>query len=195
MYCGFCERIRRALRHARFGIWTIALTYGLSVFVGLLMVHSGSHYALDFRDKLVGKAQRGNPVAAASLDAAANAVGGLLSMIAGYGVPAGYSVAAYRGWIGGVVSVDGAHHSRLARSFEAFYYLVTLLLQLVPYSLAGGGGANLGIPASAGESRTVYHRPRMPWLQIPYEAIRDAGWIYIISLPLLAIASLFEFLV
>jgi hypothetical protein len=168
------------------------------------MVHSGSHYALDFRDKLVGKAQRGSlilrqlqrgsPVAAASLDAAANAVGGLLSMIAGYGVPAGYSVAAYRGWIGGVVSVDGAHHGRLARSFEAFYYLVTLLLQLVPYSLAGGGGVNLGITASAGESRTGDHRPRMPWLQIPYEAIRDAGWIYIISLPLLAIASLFEFL-
>jgi len=78
-------------------------------------------------------------VAAASLDAAANAVGGLLRMIAGYGVPAGYSVAAYRGWIGGVVSVDGAHHSRLARSFEAFYYLVTLLLQLVPYSSPGVG--------------------------------------------------------
>lgn len=40
-----------------FGIWTIALTYGLSVLAGFLMVHSGNRYALDFRDKLVGTAQ------------------------------------------------------------------------------------------------------------------------------------------
>ena len=58
MHSGPSERIRRALQHARFGIWTIALTYGLSVFAGLLMVHSGNRYALDFRDKLVGKARR-----------------------------------------------------------------------------------------------------------------------------------------
>jgi hypothetical protein len=203
MHCGSFERIRRAWRHTRFGIWTTALTYGLSVFAGLLMVHSGNRYALDFRDKLVGKAQResvilrqsqrGNSVAAAAMDAAGNAVAGLLSMIAGYGVPAGYGVAAYRGWIGGVVSVDAAHRSRLARPFEAFYYLVTLLLQLVPYSLTGGAGVSMGIAAFAGESRTGYQGPRMPWLRIPYEAIRDAGWIYIISLPLFAIASLFEF--
>jgi hypothetical protein len=32
-------------------------------------------------------------------------------------------------------------------------------------------------------------------LRIPYEAIRDAGWIYMISLPLFAIASLFEFMI
>ena len=189
MHSGLSERIERALRHARFGIWTIALTYGLSVFAGLAMVHSGNRFALDFRDNLVGKAQResvilrqfqrGNSVAAAGMDAAGNAVAGLLSAISGYGVPAGYAVAAYRGWIGGVVSIDGAHRSRLATSYGAFYYLVTLLLQLVPYSLAGGAGVSMGIASFASESRTGYHGPRMPWLRIPYEAIRDAGWIYL----------------
>lgn len=204
MHYSVFERIRQALRNARSGIWTTALTYGVSVFVGFLMVHADNRYALDFRDKLVGKAQResmilrqfqrGNSVTAAGLDAAGNAVAGLLSMIAGYGVPAGYAVAAYRGWIGGVVSVDSAHRSRLARPYEAFYYLVTLLLQLIPYSLAGGAGVSMGIGAFAGERRTGYQGPRMPWLRIPYEAIRDAGWIYVMSLPLFAIASLFEFL-
>jgi len=64
----------------------------------------------------------------------------------------------------------------------AFYYIVTLLLQLIPYSLTGGAGVNLGIAAFASESRTGYRGPRMPWLRIPYEAILDAGWIYLISL-------------
>jgi hypothetical protein len=204
MHSSLSARIRSALRHSAFGISTIALTYGLSVLAGLLMVHSGNRYALDFRDRLVGRAQRespilrqhhrGNSAAAAGLDAAGNAVAGLLSLVAGYGVPAGYAIAAHRGWIGGVVSVDAAHRSRLAKPFPAFYYLVTLLLQLVPYSLVGGAGVNLGIAAFAGIDRTGYTGPRMRLLQIPYEAIRDAAWVYVISLPLFAIASLFEFL-
>ncbi len=198
------ERIGRALLHARFGIWTIALTYGLSVFSGFLMVHSGNRFALDFRDKLVGEAQResvilrqyqqGNSLAAAGMDAAGNAVAGLLSMMAGYCVPAGYGIAAYRGWIGGIVSVDAAHRSRLARPYGAFHYLLVLLLQLLPYSLAGGAGVSIGFAAFASESRTGYQGPRIPWLRIPYEAIRDAGWIYMVSLPLFAVASLFEFM-
>ncbi|MGD0577416.1 MAG: hypothetical protein ABSC08_00655 [Bryobacteraceae bacterium] len=204
MNSGSIERIRRELRQARFGIWTIALAYVLGVSAGLLMVHAGNRFALGFRDNLVGKAQRESPilrqfqhghsVAAADLDATGNAVGGLSSMVAGYGVPAGYGVAAYRGWIGGVVSVDGEHRSRLATRYEAFYYLMTLLLQLIPYSLAGGAGVNLGIAAFASESRSGYRGPRMAWLRIPYEAIRDAGWVYVVALPLFAIASLFEFL-
>lgn len=203
MRSGLSERIRRALRHARFGIWTVAVTYGLSVFAGLVMVHSGSRFALDFRDNLVGKAQResvilqrfhrGNSAAAAGLDAAGNALAGLSSMIAGYCAPAGYGVAAYRGWIGGVVSVDAAHRSRLATPYGAFYYVVTLLLQLLPYSLAGGAGVNIGIAAFAAENRTGYLGPRIPWLRIPKDAIRDASWLYLISLPLFAIASVFEF--
>jgi hypothetical protein len=199
----YLERVLQAVKHASFGIRTIALTYGLSALGGLVMVHSGNRMALDFRDNLVGKAQResaivrrfrgGNSVAAAGLDAAGNATAGLLGMFSSYFVPAGYGFAAFRGWIGGIVSVDSSHRSRLARPYGAFYYLATIVLQLIPSSLVGGAGVNLGIAAFASESRTGYRGARMPTLRIPYEAIRDAGWIYLGSLPLFAIASLFEF--
>lgn len=205
MPSGLSALIGRAFRHTMFGIWTIALTYGLSVLAGLLMVHSGNRYALDFRDSLVGKAQhdsvilrqlhRGNSAAAAGMDAAGNAAGALLSLVAGYGIVSGYGVAAYRGWIGGIVSVDAVYRSRLARPFPAFYYLVTLLLQLVPYSLAGGAGVSMGIAAFAGVDRSGYKGARIRLLQIPYDAIRDAACIYIISVPLFAIASIFEFMI
>jgi len=182
----------------------MALTYVVSVLAGISIVHSGNRYALDSRDKLVDTAHRespilrqfhrGNRLAAAAIDAAANAAGGFCSMIAGYGVPASYVVAAYRGWIGGIVSVDSRHRSRLATRAEAIYYLMTMLLQLIPYSLAGGAGVNMGIATFASESRTGYHGARVQWLRIPYEAIRDAAWIYLLSLPLFAVASLFEFM-
>ena len=198
------ERMRRALRNARFGIWTIALAYALGVGAGMTMVHAGNRYAIDYRDRLVGQAvrespilrqlQKGGALTAASLDAAGNAAAGATSLLAGYCVPAGYGVAVHRGWIGGVVSVDGEHRSRLAKPYGAFYYLMTLLLQLIPYSLAGGAGINLGLATFAGAARTRYPGARVRWLRIPYEALRDAVWIYALAVPLFAIASLFEFL-
>lgn len=178
--------------------------YVLSVLAGLFLVHSGNRYSLHYRDKLIGKADResvilrqlqhGHSLTAAALDASANAFAGFLSIPAGYCPPAGYAVAAFRGWIGGIVSLDDHHRSRLATSFGAFYYLTTLLLQLIPFSLAGGAGVNLGLASFINEKRSGYCGPRMPWLRIPYEAMRDAGWIYLSSLPLFAAASLFEFL-
>jgi hypothetical protein len=198
------RRILQALRHARLGIWTTALVYVLSVLTGLFLVHSGNRYSLNYRDQLIGKADResvilkqlqhGHSLTAAALDGTANAAAGFLSMLSGYCPPAGYAVAGFRGWIGGIVSVGDRHRSRLATSFEAFYYLTTLLLQLIPFSLTGGAGVNAGIASFANENRTGYHGPRVPWLRIPYEAMRDAGWIYLFSLPLFAAASLFEFL-
>jgi len=91
------------------------------------------------------------------------------------------------------VSVDGEHRSRLVKPYAAFCYLVTLLPQLIPYSITGGAGVNLGLAAFRRESRSGYTGRRAPWLRIPYEALRDAGRLYLISLPLFAIASLFEF--
>jgi hypothetical protein len=41
--------------------------------------------------------------------------------------------------------VDDRHQSRLASPEPAVYYLVTLVLQLVPYTLAGGAGVALGV--------------------------------------------------
>ena len=124
------EPLRRALRHAGFGIWTVALTYALSVGTGMVLVHFGHRPSLDYRDRLVGDAQRespilrqlyhGNRVTAAGLDAAGNSLGGLASLAAGYCPPTSYAVTAFRGWIGGIVSVDSAHRSRLAAPYDAF---------------------------------------------------------------------------
>ena len=196
-------RIRQALRRARFSILTIALTYVLSVAAGMSMVHSGNEFALHYRDNLVGTAtressimrqyQRGNFIAAAGLDALANSAGALLSIPAGYAIFTGYGIAAFRGWIGGIVSVDNTHSSRLAKPYQAFYYLMTLILQLIPYSMAGGAGVNLGIASFASPDRTGYRGSRLSWLKIPHDALADAAWIYLIALPLFAAASLFEF--
>ena len=194
-------RIRQAFRRTRFAIWTVALVYGISLVVGLCVAHAGNGFALNFRDRIVGQAvqessilrqfQRGHSWAAAALDASGNAFAGLCSLVGGYAFPIGYGLAAYRGWVGGVVSVDGAHHSRLASWHEAFYYLTTLVLQLIPYSITAGAGVNLGLAAFT--KRTVYQGSRIRWLQIPNDAIADAGRLYLVSLPLFAAASLFEF--
>ena len=93
-----------------------------------------------------------------------------------------------------MVSVDDAHRSRLAKSYDAFYYLATIFLQLLPYSLVGGAGVSMGFAAFASESWTGYRGDRVPGLRVPYEAIWDAGCIHLCTLPLFAIASLFEFL-
>jgi hypothetical protein len=191
------SRIALALRRARFGIWTVAAAYVLSVTAGALLVHMGNPSTLRYRDNLVNKAWqqsetlhnygKGNRVTAAALDTAGNAGAALAGMLAGYFPPSGYIVAMLRGWVGGVVAVDGDHHSRLG-----FYYLTTLLLQLLPYSLTGGAGVSAGFASFSKNS--VYQGPRVAFLRLPYEAMADAGWICILAAPLFAIASLFEFL-
>ena len=191
------------MMRCRFGIGTIALTYALSLVVGMGMAQAGNKFALGYRDRLVGKAvresailrnlQERNRLRAAGLDAAGNAAAGAISLLAGYFPPSGYGIAAFRGWIGGIVSVDDQHHSRLSTPGGAFYYFTTLALQLIPYSLAGGAGVSLGFAAFTRRGRIVYPGRRVRWLLIPYEALGDAGWIYLVSLPLFAIASVFEF--
>jgi len=198
------ERILQALTRCRFGVVTVALTYAVTLLVGMGLVHGGNGFALGFRDRLVGKAmrespilqdlQKGNRLRAAGLDAAGNAAAAALGLVAGYFPPGGYGIAAFRGWVGGVVSVGGDHRSRLGTPREAFYYLATLFLQLIPYSLVGGAGVNLGIASLTRRGRAVYQGRRMRWVLIPYEAAGDALWIYVVSVPLFVIASLFEFM-
>jgi hypothetical protein len=204
MWSRLSERIGRAFRRSRFGIATIALTYVISVLAGLGLVHSGNRFALSYRDRLVGRAvqessilrnlEKGNRLRAASLDAAGNTFAGAMSLVAGYFPPTGYGMAAFRGWIGGIVSVDDEHHSRLGSPKECLYFLTTLILQLIPYSLVGGAGVNLGIATFSRWGRSVYPGERMRWLLIPYEALGDAGWIFLVAVPLFGIASGFEFL-
>lgn len=102
------------------------------------------------------------------------------------GIP--YLMAAYRGWVGGIVSVDKRHISRLNDPREGTYYFVTLLLQIVPYSLAGGAGVRVGV---------AYLRRRQNpgplWMGLPREAVVDVLWIYLLVVPLFALDRFWSF--
>ncbi len=191
----------RALSRARLGILTIALTYGVSVIVGVGMVAFGNKFALNYRDSLVSRAdasdlaaislENGHRLQAALLDFGGNLfLGALPNTVAGLGVILPYPFVFYRGWVGGIVSANSDRTSRLADPAEAFYYLLTLVLQLIPYSLAGGAGVTLGM---------AYLRPRpidqgKKWLGLPREAVLDVLRIYLLVVPLFLAASLWEFL-
>ncbi len=193
------KSILRALARARVPILTIALTHVLSLVVGVVMVHTGNAFALAYRDRIVSNAQSSpilvalrsdDRLRAAVLDFAGNLYAAVANTLGGLGVVVPYPLVAYRGWIGGIVSVDSAHVSRLADTREAAYYLITLVLQVLPYSVAVGAGVNMGL---------AYLRPKPhyqgdKWLGIPKEAIRDVGRIYVLVLPLFLVASLWEFL-
>ncbi len=135
-------QIALAVRRARFGILTIALAYGLSLLLGMAMVHAGNKFALDYRDGLVGRARasdqvfsalnQGQAIEAALLDFRGNLIAASSSTLMGLGVVMPYPVVAFRGWVGGIVSVNDSHASRLADPYSAFYYLLTLVLQLIP---------------------------------------------------------------
>ena len=191
-------RILLALRRCRFGILTVGLAYLTGILTGMIMAHAGSGIALRYRDKIVGEAStspilvaldKGNKWKAAVLDAAANSFAGSCSILGGYFIPAPYAIGLFRGWIGGIVGVDGHHRSRLRELREAFYYLLTLLLQVIPYSLTGGAGVHIGLGAFGLRSY-----PGKKWLTIPIEALKDAALLVCLSLPLFLGASLFEFL-
>ena len=172
----------RALSRARISILTVGLTYLVSVVIGIVMVQTGNPFAISYRDGIVSNAQsspiivaldRNDRLRATLLDFGGNLFGALGNTLSGLGVITPYPIIAYRGWIGGIVSIDSSHISRLADSKEATYYLTTLILQLIPYTLAGGIGVNLGL---------AYFRPKPyyqgeKWLGVPKEAIRDIFWI------------------
>jgi hypothetical protein len=193
--------IVRAVQRARVGILSVALTYLGSVLIGAIMVHSGNTFALSWRDRLVSRAQStsilrqyssGRPWSAATLDFSANLLlGGVSSTIVGKWVTtAPYPIALYRGWIGGIVSVDGHHISRFATPKGGAYFISVLLLQLLPYSLTGGAGVNIGLART--RPAPYYQGPK--WWGIPAEALRDTFRIYVLAVPLFFLASLWEFL-
>ena len=191
--------VMRALHRARIPIFTFALTYLLAVLVGIGMVHSGNDFALSRRDVFVARAQTSpilkafhedNRLGAAFLDFGGNFLAGCANTISGLSIIVPYPIAAFRGWVVGIVSVDSSHVSRLAESKDAIYYILTVVLQMIPYSLAGGAGVNLGLSY-------IWPKPHYrgeKWLRLPKEAVRDVLRIYLIIVPLFLIASLWEFL-
>jgi hypothetical protein len=194
------KSLRLSLHQARVSILVVALVYVLSVSVGIAMVHSGSHVALTFRDSLVVRAHRNDPAARAD-DAGAHARAAAIDFSRNLGLAAvpetiggltlvlPVGLAAYRGWVGGIVSVDSTHQSRLQYLPSAVYYLVTLLLQLAAFTLAGGAGLHLG---------WAFIRKRGPfvgpsWFRLPGPALRDVGRVYLLIVPLFAAGSIWEF--
>jgi hypothetical protein len=192
-----------ALARARAPILWIGATYLLSVTVGAGMVHAHNSLALRFRDKLVGDAQqtdvlramnRGLPLRAAAGDFAGNLfLGAVPSTVMGLSVVMPFPWVAFRGWVGGIVSVDGKHLSRLRDVRERLYYLGVLLLQLIPYTLAAGTGVRLGLASLLPKGRWGYES-RDRWFGLPAEGVCDVGRIYLLVVPLFLVASLVEFL-
>jgi hypothetical protein len=89
------------------------------------------------------------------------------------------------------VSVRRDHTSRLNNPRSAVYYLLTLLLQVIPYSLAVGAGVNGGV--SLFRPAPCYQGEK--WLGLwPKEVLRDVARIYALAIPLFLVASLWEFL-
>lgn len=187
-----------ALSRARFGIVSVAAAYFLACLLGAILVHGGNHFALRKRDNIVGAAQTstiltqlsaGHPSRAAVLDFGGNLVGGISSGLLGLFPPMGYAMALFRGWIGGIVSVDGEHHTRLASARSGLYYVGVLLLQILPYSLVGGAGINIGISLY----RCPAHYSGARWCYFPIEALRDGSRLFVLAIPLFLIASFIEF--
>jgi hypothetical protein len=196
---GIGRSILRALRRARWPIATFAMIYLVAILIGIVLVHIGNDFALSRRDSIVAGAQtssiliafhKGNRLWAALLDFGANLIAAVANTISGLTLVVPYPVAAYRGWVVGIVSVDSSHVSRLIDLNDALYYVLTVILQLIPYSLASGAGVNLGLAF-------LWPRPSYQvekWLGLPKEAIRDVLRIYILVLPMFLAASLYEFL-
>jgi hypothetical protein len=190
-----------ALRRARVPIWSVAATYLIFLLLGTICVHSGCKFALDMRDRVVGHAvkqdraaiaaRNGHRLRAAAYDFAQNLLlGAIPNTVGGLAIVLPYPVIAYRAWVGGIVSVDSRHRSRLAQTRSALAFITVLLLQLIPYTLAGGMGVYLGV-AYLRRSRLAPGETRL--LGVPRLALLDVLRVYAIIVPLFAVASLVEF--
>jgi hypothetical protein len=177
----------------------VAATYAAGVVIGAISVHANVELALRVRDRTVSKAQsssiliadrEGRHLHAAVLDFAANlGLGAVPSTIVGALFSPGlYPLAVYRGWIGGIVSVDRRHTSRLRVPRTAAYYLTVLVLQLIPYSLAGAAGLVL-----ARARRAVNESGLAGWRRIPRDTWLDVAWMHGAATMLFFLASFVEF--
>jgi hypothetical protein len=192
----FFASVSRALTRARGPIFAVAATYLVSVLTGAFMAHTGNEFALSSRDRIVGEARSGpilnqpDPFSIALADFSANLRGASVDALGGLGVIFPFPRVAYRGWVGGIVSVDGNHASRLLQPENAAYYVSVLIMQLTGYTLAAGAGVNAGL--TLWRKRPEYDGGK--WLGMPAEALRDLARIFILVIPILFLASLWEFL-
>jgi hypothetical protein len=194
------KHVLLAIGHCKKWILTIFSIYCLTSLTGIIMVHSGNEFALSYRDKVVGNAtandnasinyNRGNRFKAAVIDFCGNLfISAIPQTFMGLGVIFPFFTSAYQGWIGGLVSVDGAHQSRSRNIKSAVYYFIVLILQFIPYSLTIGSGVTLGIETyNLNKSRQLFK------FKIDRTGLKDVLYVYLIAIPLFFSASCFEFL-
>ncbi len=177
-----------ALSRARGPILVVLAIYLLSLLAGIVMAHSGNKFALSYRDSLVSAAQSGAVLTQKSrLDQGLADFG---SNSLGAGIVTPFPMVVYRGWVGGIVSVDSHHSSRLTQPKQAAYYFSVVLLQLLGYSLAAGAGIHAGLSIFRARPKNA----GLFWYRIPRQAMLDVLWIYALVLPIFLTASLWEFL-
>lgn len=195
-------RIVLALRRCRPFAVSIFLTYLLSSSVGIFMAHGGNRFALARRDRTVQTAlttsrvsiahQSGDHASAVVLDAAGNLFyAAIPQTVAGLGIVLPYFTVAYQGWIGGIVSVDGTHRSRLRSIRAAAYYFLVLLLQFIPFSLSIGAGVRCGVELYRHNADTSWRFWRY---RLPRESLVDLACAVAVAVPIFVAASAFEFL-
>jgi hypothetical protein len=191
-----------AIKRCKIYALTIFIAYCLSCFVGIMMSQDGNHFALSYRDKIVGQAiktekasinyQEGNTFSAALFDFGGNLLfGAVPQTLMGFGIIIPYFSVLKQGWVGGIVSVDSDHHSRFKNFKSTFYYFFVLLLQFIPYSLSIGAGIRCGIEFYNNNKLNGWSIRKY---KITKASLIDLGSVYILVIPLFFIASCFEFL-
>ena len=191
-----------AVKRCRIYVLTIFITYCISCFIGIVMSHNENNFALSYRDKVVGRALKtdnasinylkGNSFKAAMIDCSENLfLGAVPQTIAGFSIIIPYVTTFIQGWVGGIVSVDYKHQSRFANFKSAFYYLLVLLLQFIPYSLAIGAGIKCGIDFYNNNKKNGWALGKY---RIQKTSLIDLGFVYLLVIPLFFIASCYEFI-
>ncbi len=192
--------ISASINRCKIYIISVFIVYCLSCLIGIIMVHTDNNFAFTQRDKIVGTAtqednasinyQEGNHLRATIYDFSGNLFFGIEQTVLGLAIILPYFTVAYQGWVGGIVSVNNLHKSRLKKLKSALYYFIVLLLQFTAYSLSIGAGIKTGIE--------VYKQNKLiSWklwkYRISKENLLDVRNIYIISIPIFFIVSFFEF--
>ena len=193
--------ISSSVRRCKIYALTIFSTYCISCITGIAMSHSGNSVALSCRDRIVGNAvktdeasisyQAGNNFSAAIYDFTGNLFFvAIPQTIMGLTIVIPYFTTAAQGWIGGIVSVDAAHNSRLKHVKSSLYYLLVLLLQFISFSLSIGAGIKCGVDFYNANRLTGWEFRRY---RIPKASLIDLGMVYAVAIPLFFLASCFEF--
>lgn len=190
-----------SLKRGKAYIISIFIAYCFSCLIGIIMVHAGNNFALTQRDNIIGAAihqdkasinyQAGNNFSAALYDFTGNLFFAAIPQTAlGLGIVVPYFTVSYQGWVGGIVSVNNSHHSRLNKIKSALYYFIVLLLQFIPFSLSIGAGIKFGTDIY---KKNIDVGWKIWKFRVKKENLLDVRNVYLISTPLFFIASCFEF--